>query len=85
MNRKGESLKEDVLNNQVALITGSARGIAFRKWGAKEVGGFGNTATSMAPGQPEDIGEAVAYLASPAASYVTGEVLKICGGAGIGS
>nr|WP_275899569.1 SDR family NAD(P)-dependent oxidoreductase [Bacillus piscicola] len=36
------------------------------------------------PGEPEDIGEAVAYLASPAAGYVTGEVLKVCGGAGIG-
>ncbi|PSL50591.1 3-oxoacyl-[acyl-carrier protein] reductase [Salsuginibacillus halophilus] len=35
------------------------------------------------PGEPEDIGEAVAYLATPAADYVTGEVLKVCGGSGI--
>lgn len=82
--------------------------IAFTKWVAKEVGEFGITVNSVAPGpvetaitkgvnyplelqsikrpgQPEDIGEAVAYLASPAASYVTGEVLKVCGGAGIGA
>ncbi|RAZ66503.1 SDR family NAD(P)-dependent oxidoreductase [Planococcus maitriensis] len=82
--------------------------IAFTKLVAKEVGEFGITVNSVAPGpvetaitkgvnyplelqsikrpgQPEDIGEAVAYLASPSASYVTGEVLKVCGGAGIGA
>lgn len=31
-------------------------------------------------GQPEDIGEAVAWLSSPAASYVTGHVLVVDGG-----
>lgn len=35
-------------------------------------------------GTPEDIAEAVVYLASPAAGYVTGEVLKVCGGRAIG-
>lgn len=35
-------------------------------------------------GTPEDIAEAVVYLASPGADYVTGEVLKVCGGAAIG-
>lgn len=31
-------------------------------------------------GRPEDVAEAVAYLASPAAAYVTGEVLRVNGG-----
>ncbi len=35
-------------------------------------------------GQPEDIAEAVVYLASPGADFVTGQVLKVCGGAAIG-
>lgn len=32
------------------------------------------------PGTPEDIAEAVAFLASPAAAYITGQVLNIDGG-----
>jgi 3-oxoacyl-[acyl-carrier protein] reductase len=32
------------------------------------------------PGAPEDIAEAVHYLASPGASYVNGEVLHVNGG-----
>ncbi|MDZ5471353.1 SDR family oxidoreductase [Bacillus sp. 31A1R] len=35
-------------------------------------------------GTAEDIGEAVLYLASKEASYTTGQVLKVCGGAAIG-
>ena len=31
-------------------------------------------------GRPEDVAEAVAYLASPAAAYVTGHVLRVNGG-----
>jgi NAD(P)-dependent dehydrogenase (short-subunit alcohol dehydrogenase family) len=34
----------------------------------------------MGPGRPEDIGEAVRYLASPAARWVTGTVLYLHGG-----
>ena len=31
-------------------------------------------------GQPEDVADAVLFLASPRASYVTGQVINICGG-----
>ena len=34
-------------------------------------------------GTPEDMAEAVAFLASPAAAYITGEVIKVTGGNGM--
>jgi 3-oxoacyl-[acyl-carrier protein] reductase len=34
-------------------------------------------------GAPQDMAEAIAYLASPAASYVTGECIKVTGGMGM--
>ena len=36
-------------------------------------------------GRPEDVGQAITFLASPGAAGVTGEVLRICGGAFVGS
>jgi len=36
-------------------------------------------------GTPEDIGNAVLYLSSDEASYVTGQVLYVCGGRSIGA
>ena len=33
------------------------------------------------PGQPEDIGKAAAYLASDDASFITGKILRVDGGA----
>ena len=35
-------------------------------------------------GRPEDIAAAVAFLLSPDADYITGEVIRVCGGAFIG-
>jgi 3-oxoacyl-[acyl-carrier protein] reductase len=34
-------------------------------------------------GKPDDMAEAVAWLASPAAAYITGEVIKVTGGNGM--
>lgn len=34
-------------------------------------------------GSPADMAEAVAFLASPAAAYITGEVIKVAGGVGM--
>ncbi len=36
-------------------------------------------------GKPEDVAHAVSYFLSPAASFVTGQTLFVCGGASIGS
>ncbi len=34
--------------------------------------------------QPEEIGELVVYLASPAASGMTGQAISLCGGSTMG-
>jgi 3-oxoacyl-[acyl-carrier protein] reductase len=36
-------------------------------------------------GLPRDVGEAISFLASPGAHGVTGQVLRVCGGALIGA
>jgi 3-oxoacyl-[acyl-carrier protein] reductase len=36
-------------------------------------------------GLPEDVARAIAYLATPGASGVTGQVLRVCGGALMGA
>ena len=36
-------------------------------------------------GQPEDIGRAVRFFAEPGSSYVTGQLLYVCGGRSLGS
>jgi 3-oxoacyl-[acyl-carrier protein] reductase len=35
-------------------------------------------------GRPEEVAACIGFLASPAASYVTGQTLTICGGVSLG-
>jgi len=48
-------------------------------WSQDEVAGY-ERAYSLGPGDPSDVAQAVRYLASPAAKWVTGSVLYIHGG-----
>jgi NAD(P)-dependent dehydrogenase (short-subunit alcohol dehydrogenase family) len=36
-------------------------------------------------GEPADVARAVAFFADPAAGFVTGQVLYVCGGTSVGS
>jgi 3-oxoacyl-[acyl-carrier protein] reductase len=36
-------------------------------------------------GRPEDVAEAIVFMASPGAQGITGNVLRVCGGALVGA
>jgi 3-oxoacyl-[acyl-carrier protein] reductase len=36
-------------------------------------------------GQPSDVGQAITFLSSPGSLGVTGQVLRVCGGAFVGA
>ena len=62
-----------------------ATDLAQKSWAKTGFDALGAATTAFAlrrPGQPDEVAQAVAYLASDAASYVTGETVAVSGGAG---
>jgi 3-oxoacyl-[acyl-carrier protein] reductase len=64
-----------------AIAPGFVQGTGFTgSWPQETVKGIVEQIPAGRAGTPEDIAEAVLYLASPQASFVTGEVLNVNGG-----
>lgn len=59
-------------------MAGHARGVVDN--GREMLAGFGDAHPIGRIGQPREIAEAVALLASPASSFVTGALLAVDGG-----
>jgi 2-hydroxycyclohexanecarboxyl-CoA dehydrogenase len=60
--------------------TALLRSVGASEQGAKVVAGMSRAIPFKRLGEPTDIATAVAFFASPAASYVTGQVLSVSGG-----
>jgi len=69
------AINTDMLQTAYAAIA-EAEGITVEEAAAKE-----NSSIPMGrPAEPEEIADAIVYLASPGASYITGVVLPVAGG-----
>jgi 2-hydroxycyclohexanecarboxyl-CoA dehydrogenase len=78
-----ELSREQVTVNVVCpgpIDTALLRSVGASELGAKVVAGMSRAVPFKRIGQPHEVAEAVAFFASPAAGYVTGQVLSVSGG-----
>ena len=71
-----------MLKGKTALVTGAAGdlGIAMARHLAKNAARVAKVIPLVEPGTPEEIAEAVVYLAGPQTAYMTGSILSLDGG-----
>lgn len=79
LRNRGDAFRKTVDLNVWAPILWSC--LAARAWMSEHGGAIVNTASLGRIGEPEDIGRAIAFLASVAAAWITGQILVIDGGA----
>ena len=71
-----------MLKGKTALVTGAAGdlGNAMARQLAQNAARVAKVIPLVEPGTPEEIAEAVVYLAGPQTAYMTGSILSLDGG-----
>jgi 3-oxoacyl-[acyl-carrier protein] reductase len=63
-----------------AVAPGTIRSIAFDRLSAERIDALRNRNPAGRFGEPDDVGRAVCFFASPRAGAITGQLLHVCGG-----